>query len=268
MQRLIERAWGLKPLSLRNSRNAAIWIPGLAVYGIVTGWVGTATGHGLLHALLLAVDASRSASASWSGPGGCSARAGSRRATCCRSRSSSPPASASTGSCRTSAIPRLFNTYAARYGVIGATFAIISALFGAMFVVVVMTAIGREITEELDRLRRGERPPPDAVRREWDALIADLRERHEELRRQRDEWRAERARKKAAKAKSKEAGGGPARGSPGAPAEEPEGPGRRIPRLSPEQRPVRVAIRSGCGVLHAGHGQRRAVVRMDRRERR
>ena len=33
---------------------------------------------------------------------------------------------------------------------IGATFAIISALFGAMFVVVVMTAIGREVTEELD----------------------------------------------------------------------------------------------------------------------
>ncbi len=36
-----------------------------------------------------------------------------------------------------------------------------------------MTAVGREVTEELARLRRGERPPPDAVRREWDTLIAD-----------------------------------------------------------------------------------------------
>jgi len=94
-------------------------------------------------------------------------------------------------------IPRLFNTYAARYGVIGATFAIISALFGAMFVVVVMTAIGREITEELERLRRGERPPPDAVRREWDALIADARARRDEARERYEGWKAERRARKA-----------------------------------------------------------------------
>ena len=67
---------------------------------------------------------------------------GSRRATCCRSRSSSRPASPIYGVVSDVWIPRLFNTYAARYGVIGATFAIISALFGAMFVVVVMTRSG------------------------------------------------------------------------------------------------------------------------------
>ena len=102
VQRLIERAWELKPLSLRNTRNAALWIPGLAVYGIVTGWVGAASGNGLVHVAGAGRPASRSPSASWSGPGGCSARAGSRRATCCRSRSSSRPGSRSTASSRTS----------------------------------------------------------------------------------------------------------------------------------------------------------------------
>ena len=76
-------------------------------------------------------------------------------------------------------MPRLFDSYAERYGVIGATFAIISALFGAMFVVVVMTAIGREVTDEIERVRRGERPPEDAVRREWELLLGDLRARRD-----------------------------------------------------------------------------------------
>ena len=73
----------------------------------------------------------------------------------------------------------MFDSYAARYGVIGATFAIISALFGAMFVVVVMTAIGREVADEVERVRRGERPPEDAVRQEWEGLLSDLRARRD-----------------------------------------------------------------------------------------
>ena len=64
-------------------------------------------------------------------------------------------------------VPRLFNTYATRYGVIGAVFAMISALFCVMVVLVVSTAAGREVRDELDRIRRGEKPAEDEVRRQW-----------------------------------------------------------------------------------------------------
>ena len=39
VQRLIERAYELKPLSLRNTRNAALWIAGLVAFGLVEGAV-------------------------------------------------------------------------------------------------------------------------------------------------------------------------------------------------------------------------------------
>ena len=54
-------------------------------------------------------------------------------------------------------MPHLFSTYATRYGVIGAVFAIISTLFCVMLVVVGSAALGREVRDELDRIRRGER---------------------------------------------------------------------------------------------------------------
>ena len=56
-------------------------------------------------------------------------------------------------------VPHLFSTYATRYGVIGAVFAMISALFCVMVIVVGSAAAGREIHDELERIRRGERPP-------------------------------------------------------------------------------------------------------------
>ena len=55
-------------------------------------------------------------------------------------------------------VPHLFNTYATRYGVIGAVFAMISAFFIVMVILVVSAAAGREVRDELDRIRRGERP--------------------------------------------------------------------------------------------------------------
>ena len=55
-------------------------------------------------------------------------------------------------------VPHLFDTYATRYGVIGAVFAIISALFCVMVVLVGSAALGREVDDELARIRRGERP--------------------------------------------------------------------------------------------------------------
>ena len=67
-------------------------------------------------------------------------------------------------------VPHLFNTYATRYGVIGAVFAMISALFCIMVVIVGSAAAGREVHDELDRIRRGERPAEDEVRRQWDEV--------------------------------------------------------------------------------------------------
>ena len=79
-------------------------------------------------------------------------------------------------------VPSLFNTYAGRYGVIGAVFAMISALFCVMVVVVGSAVTGREVHDELDRIGRGERPADDEVRRQWEHVTAEARSRWETLR--------------------------------------------------------------------------------------
>ena len=81
-------------------------------------------------------------------------------------------------------VPHLFSTYATRYGVIGAVFAMISALFCIMVVVVGSAAAGREIHDELERIRRGERPAEDEVRRQWAEITTETRSRWETLRAQ------------------------------------------------------------------------------------
>ena len=86
-------------------------------------------------------------------------------------------------------VPHLFSTYATRYGVIGAVFAMISALFCVMVTVVGSAAVGREVRDELDRIRRGERPAEDEVRRQWDEVTAEARSRWETLRAQIQERR-------------------------------------------------------------------------------
>jgi hypothetical protein len=79
-------------------------------------------------------------------------------------------------------VPHLFSTYTTRYGVIGAVFAIISALFCAMVILVGSAAAGREVHDELDRIRRGERPAQDEVRRQWDQVTGEARSRWDTLR--------------------------------------------------------------------------------------
>jgi hypothetical protein len=59
--------------------------------------------------------------------------------------------------------------------VIGAVFAMISALFCVMVIFVASAAAGREVDDELDRIRRGERPADDEVRRQWDQVTAETR---------------------------------------------------------------------------------------------
>jgi membrane protein len=86
----------------------------------------------------------------------------------------------------------LFSSYASRYGAIGAVFAMISALFGFMVALVGSAALGREVFDELGRIRAGQRPPDDEVRQEWDAFITEARSRWETMREQVDRARGRR----------------------------------------------------------------------------
>ena len=74
-------------------------------------------------------------------------------------------------------VPHLFSTYTTDYGVVGAVLAIISTLFCLMLVVVGSAALGREVGDELERIRRGERPPDHEVRRQWDNVVGEARSR-------------------------------------------------------------------------------------------
>jgi uncharacterized BrkB/YihY/UPF0761 family membrane protein len=89
-------------------------------------------------------------------------------------------------------VPHLFSSYATRYGVIGAVFAMISTFFCVMVVVVGSAAAGREIDDELGRIRRGERPADDEVQRQWDTITAEAGSRWQTLREQIQERRRKR----------------------------------------------------------------------------
>ncbi|MFD8999729.1 YhjD/YihY/BrkB family envelope integrity protein [Streptomyces sp. NPDC059582] len=173
-QRLFEQTWQLKPLSVRNTRNGLWWIVALAVYSTVTGWVHAILGGSPLAPLALVLDVPLTcAFLVWSGrllsakridwadlfPFGVTAAV--------------LTALYSLGA--TVYLPRLFNTYAARYGAVGAVFATISALFGAMLVIVASAALGREVRDELARIRQGHRPSDNEVRRQWDTVVEQAR---------------------------------------------------------------------------------------------
>ncbi len=61
-----------------------------------------------------------------------------------------------------------------------------------MVVVVGSAAAGREIDDELGRIRRGERPAEDEVKRQWDQVTAEARSRWQTLREQIHERRRKR----------------------------------------------------------------------------
>jgi uncharacterized BrkB/YihY/UPF0761 family membrane protein len=187
-QRLFEQTWELRALSVRNTLNDLIWIGGLAGYLLFSWWI-----HDLIDVSRVQITANlvllpaSGVFLAWSG--------------WILSAGRIPVRSlipfAVTGAvllavCLTCAavyVPHLFSSYASRYGVVGAVLAMISALFTIMVVLVASAATGREVSEELDRIRRGERPPDDEVRREWDAVIAEARSRWQVLREQIDRHR-------------------------------------------------------------------------------
>jgi membrane protein len=183
VQRLFEQTWELTPLSVRNTFNGLLWIGGLTVYLAVGGLLRAVLGHNRvdLAATLLSIPLSV-AFLVWSG-WVLSAKRIARHALV-------PFAVVGSGLSALYSIgasvylPHLFSTYATRYGVIGAVFAMISGLFCIMVIAVGSAAAGREIREELDRIHRGERPADDEIRRQWDEITTQTRSRWDTLRQQ------------------------------------------------------------------------------------
>jgi uncharacterized BrkB/YihY/UPF0761 family membrane protein len=181
VQRLFEQTWELTPLSVRNSLNGLLWICCLIVYIGLSGGIRAVLGRGDLElaATLITVPLSVVflVGTGWI----LSAKRITRRELL-------PFAFIAAGLLAvysvgaTVYVPHLFSTYATRYGVIGAVFALISAFFCIMVIIVASASAGREVDDELDRIRRGERPAEDEVRRQWDEVTAEARSRWKRLR--------------------------------------------------------------------------------------
>jgi uncharacterized BrkB/YihY/UPF0761 family membrane protein len=181
VQRLFEQTWELKPLSVRNTYNGLLWIGGLTVYVALTSVLQALLGHTRLEltATLLGIPLS-AVFLIWSGWVLSAKRIGRHDLLPFGIVGSVMLAVYSVGA--SAYVPHLFNTYATRYGVIGAVFAIISALFCVMVVLVGSAAAGREVHDELARISRGEKPAEDEVQRQWDKVTAEARSRWETLR--------------------------------------------------------------------------------------
>ncbi|HTX32759.1 MAG TPA: YhjD/YihY/BrkB family envelope integrity protein [Solirubrobacteraceae bacterium] len=181
VQRLFEQTWELDPLSVRNTVNGLLWIVGFGSYIAFSWWIRSLLDGGRLEVLANVLLIPESAVfLAWSG----------RVLTARRIswRNLLPFAIIGSGVLALTLIaagayvPHLFTSYASRYGTIGAVLAMISTLFALMVVLVASAAIGREVSDELDRIGRGERPPDDEVKREWDAVIHQARSRTQTLR--------------------------------------------------------------------------------------
>lgn len=193
MQRLFEQTWELKPLSVRNTLNDLLWIGGLVCYIALSWWIHDVIGGGRVQVgAELALIPASAVFFAWSGRV-LSARRIEWRALV----PFAIIAAALFALCLMGAalyVPHLFSVYASRYGAIGAVLAMISALFAVMVVIVGSAAVGREVSDELERIARGERPPDDEVRREWDVLIESARLRWQTVREHIDRVRRQRSR--------------------------------------------------------------------------
>ncbi|MFE9423272.1 hypothetical protein ACFYNO_09925 [Kitasatospora sp. NPDC006697] len=181
VQRLFEQAWELPPLSVRNTLNGLLWAIALIIYLALGSWVFAVLGGGPLGVLAAGVQAPLTGLfLLWSG------RILSAKRTTWRGLAPfaavAAIAEAAYSVATTVYLPHLFSTSADRYGAIGAVFAMLSALFGMMLVLVAAAATGREVGDELERIARGERPADDEVRQEWHKVIAEAKLRWEAAR--------------------------------------------------------------------------------------
>jgi membrane protein len=184
MQRLFEQTWELKPLSVRNSLNGLLWIGGLTLYFATTGLLHTIGDDGQFQLTATLVTMPLTAVfLIWT------ARVLSAKRL---ERADLIPfallGGVLSGVYSVGAqiyIPHLFDTYATRYGVIGAVFAMISALFCSAVIIVASASAGREVHVELEHIRSGERLPEDEVRRQWAEVTGEARSRWQRLRERR-----------------------------------------------------------------------------------
>jgi uncharacterized BrkB/YihY/UPF0761 family membrane protein len=191
VQRLFEQTSDLKPLSVRNTFNALIWIGGLSLYLALSGFIHAVLGRGSLElAAALCTMPLSAVFLLWSGWLLSGKRVGRRDLMPFALLGSAVLAVYSAAG--TVYLPHLFNSYATRYGVIGVVFAMISTLFCVMLATVASASAGREIHDELERINRGEKPAEDEVRRQWQELTAETRVRWEALRAQIQERRHKR----------------------------------------------------------------------------
>ncbi|KUJ69609.1 hypothetical protein ACZ90_09770 [Streptomyces albus subsp. albus] len=175
-QRLFEQTWELRPLSVRNTRNGVYWILSLAAFAAVTGWLYAVLGASPLGLTAAVCEAPVTALfLVWSGWLLSARRVRARDLLPFGATAGVLTAVYSVGT--TVYLPRLFDSYASRYGAAGAVFAMISALFGAMLVVVASATLGREVQEEFSMIRQDRRPSEDEVRRQWDDLVEQTRSR-------------------------------------------------------------------------------------------
>ena len=181
VQRMFEQTWELKPLSVRNTANGLKWIAGLVAYSGLTGLIHGVLGRGDLEltATLLTTPLT-AAFLYWSGRVLSAGRLSKHQLVPFALIGTALLAVYSVGAIVY--VPHLFSSYATRYGVIGAVFAMISSLFCIMVVIVGSAAAGREVADELARIRKGERPADDDVRRQWAEVTAEARLRWETLR--------------------------------------------------------------------------------------
>jgi uncharacterized BrkB/YihY/UPF0761 family membrane protein len=191
VQRLFEQTWELNPLSVRNTFNGLLWIAGLAAYLAASGFIHGVLGRSRLElaAALLAAPLT-AAFLVWSGRVLSAKRIPRHDLLPFAILGSVLLAACSVGAAVW--VPHLFDTYATRYGVIGAVFAMISWLFCLMVVLVGSAAAGREIDDELGRIRLGERPADDEVQRQWNEVTGEARSRWQTLREQIHERRHKR----------------------------------------------------------------------------
>ena len=176
VQRLVEQTWELDALSLRNTLNGLLWAGGFVAYLAATGLIHALVGRGgpELGASLLVLPLT-AAFVVW-GSWGLSAKRINRWDLLPFGVIGSILIAAySVGA--TVYVPHLFSSYTTDYGVVGAVLAVISTLFCLMLIVVGSAALGREVGDELERIRRGERPPDHEVRRQWEKVVDEARSR-------------------------------------------------------------------------------------------
>ncbi|MFJ1812052.1 MULTISPECIES: hypothetical protein [unclassified Streptomyces] len=182
-QRLVEQTWELTPLSVRNTRNGLWWILSLGGYAVCIAALTALLDRGDLGLIASVSEVPVTAAfLVWSGWILSAKRVDRPDLVPFGITAAVLTAAYSVGAAIY--LPRLFNSYAARYGVVGAVFAMISALFGAMLVMVGSAALGREVRDELNRIRQGDRPSDHEVRRQWDSMVEQTRSRWRTARKQ------------------------------------------------------------------------------------